>query len=206
MTFVTLIATSLLAMVGWLAVGVWRIGAVSRGQNIGTRDGAALLLIDLQTVFWSDAHYRSDDRSRAQAVILAEIESAKAAGFPVIALRQEWSHPSTKAVARLTMQGTAIAGTPGTELAEPFAALADHVVVKRVQDAFETGELDALLGDLEVGHLRLVGLDLNYCVLKTALAARNRGYEVAITIGGTLASGPAEATLAKLKAASVTIA
>ena len=43
---------------------------------------------------------------------------------------------------------------------------------------------------LEVGRLRVVGLDFNYCIQKTALAARNRDYNVTVVKGGTLASAP----------------
>ena len=109
-----------------------------------------------------------------------------------MAVRQEWSIPSTKAVARLTMKGQAIEGTAGTALAKPFEELADHVLIKRVQDAFETGELDTLFAELGVGHLRIVGLDRNYCVQKTALAARGRGYGVTVIKDGTLAAAPAQ--------------
>ena len=88
------------------------------------------------------------------------------------------------------MKGQAVEGTPGTEVAEPFAGQADNILVKRVQDAFETGELDQLFETLGVGRLRIVGLDFNYCVLKTALAAGNRGYAVTVVKQGTLAATP----------------
>jgi nicotinamidase-related amidase len=103
------------------------------------------------------------------------------------------------------MKGQAIKGTPGTELAAPFCNAADHVLVKRVQDAFETKELDALLKQLNVGKLRLVGLDTNYCVAKTALAARQRGYEVEIVEQGILSADPetAKKTLDMLRGENV---
>ena len=99
------------------------------------------------------------------------------------------------------MNGQAIAGTPGTEIAAPFAGLADQTLVKRVQDAFETKELDKILGQLNVGTLRIVGLDTNYCVAKTALAARQRGYQVEIVKRGVLSADPkrAEKTLIMLR-------
>lgn len=68
----------------------------------------------------------------------------------------------------------------------PLDNLADHTVVKRVQDGFETDQLDRLLMQLDVGKLRIVGLDMNYCVARTALAARQRGYEVEIIRQGVL--------------------
>jgi len=175
-------------LVVWLGFGVKRIGAISRGEVIVDQNKTALLLIDLQAVFWDTGPYSEEEKQSARAVIMREVEEAQARDIPVIAVRQEWSIPSTKAVARLTMKGQAIEGTAGTELAEVFSSVPDHVIVKRVQDAFETGELDVLLKRLGVGKLRLVGLDLNYCVQKTALAARNRGHEVVVVKQGTLSA------------------
>jgi nicotinamidase-related amidase len=97
----------------------------------------------------------------------------------------------------------AIEGSDGTEIAEVFTLLPDHVLVKRVQDAFETGELDALLQRCDVGRLRLVGLDMNYCVQKTALAARNRGFDVTVVKEGTLAAAPTESAKKQMSSAGV---
>ncbi|MEZ5721383.1 MAG: isochorismatase family protein [Paracoccaceae bacterium] len=101
------------------------------------------------------------------------------------------------------MKGQAVAGTPGTQMAKPFDGLADHEVVKRVQDAFETGALDDLLATLDVGRLRLVGLDFSHCVQKTALAARNRGYEVTIVRPATLSATSTESAVKRLSARAV---
>ncbi len=185
----------------WLANGIRQIGAISSGDPISGRSGTALLLIDLQTVFWDSDLFDEPAKAVAKSLILAEIDAAKSDRIPVIAVRQEWSIPVTKALARLLMNGQAIAGTPGTEVAAPFAKLADQTLVKRVQDAFETKELDKNLAQLNVGTLRIVGLDTNYCVAKTALAARQRGYEVEIVKHGVLSADPkkAEKTLAMLR-------
>ena len=157
-----------------------------------------MLLIDLQTVFWDSDLFNEPAKAAAESLILAEIDAAKSDRIPVIAVRQEWSIPATTAVARLLMNGQAIAGT---EIAAPFAGLADQTLVKRVQDAFETKELDKILGQLNVGTLRIVGLDTNYCVAKTALAARQRGYQVEIVKRGVLSADPkrAEKTLIMLR-------
>ena len=135
-----LVAAIAVIAIGWLAHGVWRIGAISRGAQIDDRAGTALLLVDLQSVIWDEGPYSDSVKATAQEVI------------------------------------------------------ADHVVIKRVQDAFETGELDALFAKLDVGQLRIVGLDLNYCVQKTALAAKGRGYGVTIIKDGTLAAAPTQRT------------
>jgi nicotinamidase/pyrazinamidase len=198
------VITALLGFV-WLVLGVRKIGAVSRGKSIGKRGKEALLLIDLQSVFWNHGPYSDAAKQSAKDAILREINAAKTQGHPIVAVRQEWSIPSTKAIVRLTMKGQAIKGSAGTELAEPFAGLADHVLVKRVQDSFETDALDALLAQLGVGKLRIAGLDLNYCVLKTALAARNRGYEVIVVREGTLSAVPRERTEMQMAAQGVAL-
>lgn len=203
MMFVYFAAIAAVSGAVWLAVGVRKIGAISRGKPIGQRTEEALLLIDLQSVFWDRGPYSDAAKQSAKDAIMREIDMAKAQRRQVIAVRQEWSVPSTKAVARLTMKGHAIEGSDGTELAKSFAGLADHVLVKRVQDAFETGELDALLAKLGVGRLRIAGLDFGYCVLKTALAARNRGFKVTVVKKATLSAGSGERAEERMAASGV---
>lgn len=205
MTFSYVLAAAGIATILWLANGVRRIGAVSIGKTIPDRNGSALLMIDLQSTFWEGGPFSDAAKETATAVILREVEDARAQNHPVIAVRQEWSIPSTKAVARLMMKGQAIEGSSGVELAEVFSSLPDYVIVKRVQDAFETGELDTLLARLDVGKLRLVGLDLNYCVQKTALAARNRGYDVTVVKAGTLSATPTESAEKRMTSQGVAI-
>jgi nicotinamidase-related amidase len=205
MTFVYTLGAACILLVLWLGYGVKRIGSISRGEPIRARNNAALLLVDLQSVFWDRGPYTDAAKQSAEAVILKEVQAARTQDHPVIALRQEWSVPSTKAVAWLTMKGQAIEGSAGTELAEVFASLPGHVIVKRVQDAFETGELDALLERLDVGTLRIVGLDLNYCVQKTALAAQNRGYDTTVVKAGTLSAAPTEPAENRMMSLGVTI-
>ncbi|MBO9445961.1 cysteine hydrolase [Ruegeria sp. R14_0] len=205
MTLGVFLAAAVLLLILWLGNGIRRIGAVSVGETIPDRNGSALLLIDLQSIFWQCGPYSKAAKEAAAAVILAEAEAARAQGNPIIAVRQEWSIPSTKTVARLMMKGQALEGSAGTEIAEAFTSLPDHVLVKRVQDAFETGELDALFESRDVGRLRLVGLDMNYCVQKTALAARNRGYHVTVVKDGTLSAAPTESAEERMSLAGVVI-
>lgn len=205
MTFGLSIGAGVLLFILWLGNGIRRIGAVSAGKPMGARDGSALLLIDLQSVFWERGPYSEATKQSAAAIIHSEVAAARAQNQPVIAVRQEWSIPSTKVLAKLTMKGQALEGSEGTELAGLFSSYADYVIVKRVQDSFETGELDALLERLNVGQLRLVGLDLNYCVQKTALAAKKRGYDVTVIKQGTLAAGPADVAEMRMTSAGVAI-
>lgn len=205
MTFGIVLGAAVLLLIFWLGNGVRRIGSVSVGARIPDRTGSALLLIDLQSVFWERGPYSDTAKAVAAATILEEVEAARAQGHPVIAVRQEWSIPSTKVLARLMMRGQAIEDSEGTELAGQFASYPEHVIVKRVQDAFETGELDALLERLKVGKLRLAGLDLNYCVKKTALAARNRGYGVTVVKNGTLSAASTESAEKQMSSAGVAV-
>ncbi|WP_424964503.1 cysteine hydrolase family protein [Dinoroseobacter sp. S375] len=206
MTLVYLLLGLLLAGFLWLCYGTWRIGRLSTGAPIGPRPGTALLLVDLQTVFWEGGAYAEADKTRAIDAIGQEIAEARARNLPIIAIRQEWSQPETKTLARLFMKGQALPGSPGTEIAAPFAGAAQHTLVKRVQDGFETGALDPLLSELDVGALRIVGLDFNYCVLKTALAARQRGYDVTVVTAGTLAAGARATSEARLTGTGVRLA
>lgn len=205
MTFAYVAGLVCLLVILWLGYGIFRIGAVSRGTPTGNRTGTALLLIDLQSVFWDGDIYPDDQKRSVEAAIRKEAEEARAKGHPIIAVRQEWSLPSTVILARLTMKGHAIKGSAGTELAKPFASLPDHILVKRVQDSFETGELDVLLAQLGIGTLRIVGLDLNYCVLKTALAAKARGYDVSVISAATLSTSPTERAEQKMVSQGVMI-
>lgn len=206
MTFAIVLGAAVLLLVVWLGNGARRISSVSDGATIPDREGSALLLIDLQTVFWDRGPYPDAAKDVAAAIILEEVDAARVQGHPVIAVRQEWSIPSTKALARLTMKGRAIEGSEGTELAAQFSSSPEHVIIKRVQDAFETGELDALLERLDVGKLRLVGLDLNHCVQKTALAARNRGYDVTVVKDGTLAAASTAVAERRITSAGAVLA
>lgn len=205
MTFGIVFGVAALLLILWLGYGIRRIGSVSAGETIPARQRSAILLVDLQSVFWDHGPFSDTAKEAAAAIILEEVEAAKAKGHPVIAVRQEWSIPSTKVLAKLTMKGQAIEGSDGIELAERFATLPDHVLVKRVQDAFETGELDMLLARLNVGKLRVVGLDLNYCVCKTALAAVKRGYDVTVVKNGTLAAAPTQASEKQMANAGVIV-
>lgn len=205
MTFGIALGAAGLLILLWLGNGVRRIGSVSAGEAIQDRSGSALVLIDLQSVFWERGPYSDSAKEAAAAIILKEVKAARAQGHPVIAVRQEWSIPSTKVLARLMMKGQAIEGSDGTELAGQFSSCPEHIIVKRVQDAFETGELDALLKRLNIGALRLTGLDLNHCVNKTALAARNRGYGVTVVKDGTLAAAPTDSAEKQMSSAGVVL-
>lgn len=172
----------------WLWVTARHMVRATEGVPVPARPGTALVLVELQEAFWNDAHHGAPDRHRVEAAVAREAELARHRDQPVIALRQEWSGLATRLIARATRPGAPLRGGAGVGLAAPFHGLADHVVVKRVEDGFETGELDAVLGALHVGRLRLMGRDGCAGLARTAQAALNRGYEVELVRDGIAAS------------------
>lgn len=205
MNIVYLCGALVLGALAWLIRGIRRIGALSPGKPIVDREGVALILVDLQSVFWDEGPYSDESKACALKTICKEVSVAKSKGVPVVALRQEWSVPSTKFVARVLMSGAAIEGSKGIELAAPFAKLPDHQIVKRVQDGFETGELDDVLERLGVGELRIVGLDFNYCVQKTALSAAQRAFRVVVLKSGCLNSEKTQKAEARMIASGIAV-
>jgi len=179
-------ATVLLA--GGLMTWVWcaarHMVRASQGAMVPERAGVALLLIDLQDSLWTDAQHDAATRARVEAAVAREVEMARHRDQPVIAIRQEWQGVMPRLIARLTRPGAPMRGGRGVELAAPFHGLADHVIIKRVEDGFETGELDILLEILRVGRLRLMGRDGCAGLARTAQAALNRGYEVELVRDG----------------------
>lgn len=168
----------------WLARTARHISQISPAEAIAPRAQKALLLINLQTVFWESDFYDQSSRETVLKTVQDRAAQAHKNGDAVIAIRQEWSETSTRLVARLFMAGAGLAGSPGIETAKPFAHLPTHQLSKRVQDAFETGELDKLLSSLQVGSLEIVGLDGEYCVARTAESALNRAYQVGLITAG----------------------
>ncbi|UWP91585.1 cysteine hydrolase [Aliiroseovarius crassostreae] len=125
--------------------------------------------MDLQEDFWNSGQYDEADKTQATQAIRAAV---------------------TRTFARIFMKGQGLAGQPGAELANPFVGMGEYEVIKRVQDGFETGALDTLLDQLNIGHVQIAGLDAALCVNKTAQAALARGYKVTLLQDGLLGALP----------------
>lgn len=191
MTYLVITAAAAAAIIVlWLAMSLRHAMSVSSGRPIATaeRPGTALLVVDVQPDFLG--LYESTARGRALDEVRGAVARARAEGWPVIAIRQGWQTPGMRFVARIFSGGRGLAWRPGTEVLPEVAAVADHVVNKRVQDSFETGELDDLLRGLRVGRLVVTGLDGCACVRTTALAALRRGYKVTIVERAVLSTAP----------------
>ncbi|MFP4328388.1 MAG: cysteine hydrolase family protein [Paracoccaceae bacterium] len=88
--------------------------------------------------------------------------------------------------------GKGLAWAAGTEIHPEIAGSVDHVVTKRVQDGFENPELGSLLDRLKIGRLQIAGLDICFCVKKTAVAAAARGYHVTLLTEAIRTARPKE--------------
>ncbi len=175
------VSLTALAVFLWLAITLWRFVRVSRAEHIGgRRQGTALLLIDLQKDFLDDGPYPPEQRAQALEAASRAALQARENGWPVIAVRQAVRSRSLRLLARLALGGKGMDGTAGSDLVPEVATLADHVLSKEVKDAFASGELDRLLAQHDVAHLRIAGLDGEHCVRATCMAALQRGYNVTL--------------------------
>ena len=187
------VAGVLAGLIGlWLWIAARYMVRATAGSPVPPRPGTALLLIETQEAFWTDAHHDAATRARIGAAIAREVELARLRDQPVIALRQEWGGIAPRLIAQRTRPGAPLRKGRDTGLAAPFRGMADHVVVKRVEDGFETGELDQLLEVLQVGRLRFAGRDGAHAVARTAQAALNRGYDITL-VRDAIAAGDAKA-------------
>ena len=72
MTFGYIFGAVFLLFILWRGNGVRRIGSVSVGETIQERDGSALLLIDLQSVFWERGPYSDAEKGSVQPLFLTK--------------------------------------------------------------------------------------------------------------------------------------
>ena len=144
----------------------------------------ALLVIDMIEDFAhaGGALYCGPSMSRIIPVIEREIDRARAAGEPVVYLKDDHL-PDDAEFAMFPPH--VIAGTKGAEIIPELAPTnGDVVIPKRRYSGFFGTDLDITLRERGVDALRLVGDCTNICVLYTAADARNLGYAVEVVKDG----------------------
>ena len=144
----------------------------------------ALLVIDMIEDFAhaGGALYCGPSMSRIIPVIEREIDRARAAGEPVVYLKDDHLPDDAEFA---TFPPHAIAGTKGAEIIPELAPTnGDVVIPKRRYSGFFGTDLDITLRERGVDALRLVGDCTNICVLYTAADARNLGYAVEVVKDG----------------------
>lgn len=123
----------------------------------------AIVLVDLMPRL---LELRMEPRSGSAVLETATAiaEGARKAGAPVVAIRVERPNVDEQ--------------PPGSELAQPIAALADVVVVKRTIGGFYGTDLDAALNRVGAETLVMAGIMTNLGVESTARAASDHGYDL----------------------------
>jgi nicotinamidase-related amidase len=128
--------------------------------TLENRPNTALLVIDVQTGVVEKAH----ERHAVLANIASVVDKAREERVPVV-----WVQHSDEGLARDSDDWQIAAElTPGNT--EP-------VVEKHYGDAFEDTTLEAVLSDLGVGRLVMVGAETDACIRSTLHGALVRGYD-----------------------------
>jgi len=128
--------------------------------NLGVRNGAAVVVIDVQTAVVEHAH----DRDGVVGRISAVVEKARGAGVPVV-----WVQHSDDELVR---------GSEGWQIVPELApAAGEHVVHKSFGDSFEGTDLEDVLSRLGAARLVVTGAQTDFCVRSTLHGAVARGYD-----------------------------
>lgn len=129
----------------------------------------ALLIIDVQAGMFSQPEqpYRGGEILEAIARLA---DHARAASIPVIYVRHDGG--AGDPLAR---------GTPGWEIHSSIAPNArEPIIEKRYPNSFQETDLREILDSLAVSKLIVTGLQSEFCVAATSLAAKSLGYEVTV--------------------------
>jgi len=141
----------------------------------------ALVLVDLQNDFWSDAVAATAPELPDRVAAL--LAYARAEGLTVVHVRARFRPDGCDWMARYRLRNwiPCIDGTPGVETL-PFAAElpGEPVVTKQSFDGFLGTGLDELLAWRGIRGLLVAGLITSTCVLFTASTATQRGYLVSV--------------------------
>jgi nicotinamidase-related amidase len=147
------------------------------------RPHLALLVIDLLVDYFERVPALGAQRARLVAATNRLAEAVRAAGQPVIWVRQEFRPDLSDAFLDMRRRGIAvtIAGTDGARLLrELVQGAGDHVVVKKRYSAFFGTGLDDLLAALGAPALVIGGVNTHACVRMTAIDAYQRDYDVTL--------------------------
>ena len=127
------------------------------------RPNTAVLVVDVQNGAVEGAH----ERDAVVANIGSVVEKARRERVPVV-----WVQHSSEELAKGTDEWRIVPElTPGE--AEPL-------IEKNYGDSFENTALEAVLSDLEVGRLVVVGAQTDACIRSTLHGALVRGYDATL--------------------------
>jgi len=131
--------------------------------TLSNRPNSALLVVDVQ----QGVVEGSLDRDAVVANVGSLVERARRAAVPVVWVQ----HQSEELV-------------PGSDVWQIVPELhpgeTEPLVAKRYGDSFEETELEAVLAELEVGRLVVVGAQTDACIRSTLHGALVRGYDATL--------------------------
>ncbi|QRR32505.1 cysteine hydrolase [Hydrogenophaga sp. YM1] len=132
----------------------------------------ALVVIDLQNEYFPTGKLPLVGIEAASANAARVIAKARAQGVPVVHVRHEAGRPDAPVF------------TPGTPNVQIHASVApaegEAVIVKHFPNAFRETPLKALLDELGVRELVIVGAMSHMCIDAGARAAADQGYAVTV--------------------------
>jgi nicotinamidase-related amidase len=102
------------------------------------------------------------------------IESAVASGMTVIYICHEDTNPLIKFVTGSRM----VKGKNASAIDKRVKIVSENIFVKHIMDGFSNEALHKFLIAYKINTLYMTGLDAEYCVYRTSLGAKNRGYSV----------------------------
>lgn len=140
----------------------------------------ALVVIDMLHDFLApDGKLTLGDAGTSVISPVAElVKKARGEGMPVVFIADR-HRPDDREFEMFPPH--CVDGTPGAEIVADLSPRSgEPVISKRRYSAFFGTDLDLTLREKEIGHLVLVGVCTNICVLYTAADARNLGYEVTV--------------------------
>lgn len=151
-----------------------------------TRNGDALVIVDVQKDFLPDGALGVPDGDQVVPVLNHYIERFRRAGLPVIATR-DWHPPNH---CSFNVRGGpwpphCVAGTPGADFASWLRLPEDGIIISKATDpdhdaysGFDGTGLTERLRTLGVKRLWIGGLATDYCVLATIRDAISAGFIV----------------------------
>jgi nicotinamidase-related amidase len=142
-----------------------------------------LIVIDLLNDFFEGSPILAMHRPRLVASTNLLAASFRAAGLPVLWVRQEFAPDLHDAFPEMRAKQIAItiAGTAGCELLPELDRLpGDGLIVKKRYSAFFDTDLDARLTDLQPDLLVVAGVNTHACVRTTVIDAYQRNHHVIV--------------------------
>lgn len=172
----------IVCIVGYVSVKFWMIGRVSQGSPIPAYENPrkALLVIDLQKDLTEPSGKHVINLKQTDIIIENAnkiIRRFADNGSLIIYIRQIHD---TGPIINLFTHGALAEGTDGSKIDGRIIMVGEHILDKRIMDAFSNPELDALLTKNQINQLFITGIAADQCVDRTIKAAKNRNYKVTV--------------------------